>query len=284
MYLILRRDTLSSSGNVQNAKKINIYNQHAQVLYGYDNTGSIQEFDTDGNIAAGGTKMRECFFINFARLLSKDEIKKDSFRLKLYPSGALDLGTNRAERGQFLNTIGDYGATTDFKVNSPAGEYGLLFTASDGTTADGGEIVGHVYYQAGIAVLTASYFTGAFGDPATPNRPENRALTGSTITSLANGFRNLLDNVEFNNTTELNSTIYFCRANTQDYNYSANPTYLTASKIRVKNDNPKAEPVSYITTVGLYSADNELLAVAKLSEPLKKTPSNEITLRVRLDY
>jgi len=26
------------------------------------------------------------------------------------------------------------------------------------------------------------------------------------------------------------------------------------------------------------------LAVAKLSEPLKKTPANEFTLRVRLDY
>ena len=82
----------------------------------------------------------------------------------------------------------------------------------------------------------------------------------------------------------MNSTIYFTRANTGDYNYSANPTYLSASKIRVKGDNPFAEPVSYITTVGLYSADNELLAVAKLSEPLKKTPSNELTLRVRLDY
>ena len=43
-------------------------------------------------------------------------------------------------------------------------------------------------------------------------------------------------------------------------------------------------PVSYITTVGLYSADNELLAVAKLSEPIKKTPETELTLRVRLDY
>ena len=43
-------------------------------------------------------------------------------------------------------------------------------------------------------------------------------------------------------------------------------------------------PVSYITTVGLYSADNELLAVAKTSEPLKKDPTNELTLRVRLDY
>ena len=41
---------------------------------------------------------------------------------------------------------------------------------------------------------------------------------------------------------------------------------------------------SYITTIGLYSEDNELLAVAKISEPLKKDPTNELTLRVRLDY
>ena len=44
------------------------------------------------------------------------------------------------------------------------------------------------------------------------------------------------------------------------------------------------EPVSYITTVGMYSADNELMAVAKLSEPIKKTPNTDLTLRVRLDY
>jgi len=43
-------------------------------------------------------------------------------------------------------------------------------------------------------------------------------------------------------------------------------------------------PIAYFTTVGLYSSDNELLAVAKLSEPLKKDPTNEMTIRVRLDY
>jgi hypothetical protein len=52
----------------------------------------------------------------------------------------------------------------------------------------------------------------------------------------------------------------------------------------VKGDNRLAPPRSYVTTVGLYSADNELLAVAKLSEPLRKDPTNELTLRVRLDY
>jgi len=58
---------------------------------------------------------------------------------------------------------------------------------------------------------------------------------------------------------------------------------VSGSKIRVKNvasDNP----VSYVTTVGLYSSSNELLAVAKVSEPLKKSVDNELTIRVRLDY
>ena len=55
----------------------------AQVLMGYDATGSILEFDQDGNIDGGGTKHKECLFINFARLLGKDEIKKGSFNIQL---------------------------------------------------------------------------------------------------------------------------------------------------------------------------------------------------------
>jgi len=106
---------------------------------------------------------------------------------------------------------------------------------------------------------------------------------------MADNLRNRLFNLQFNNTTELNSTIYFCRANNSEFNYSANPTYLSTSaggpsEIVVKDGTRSTDPHSYITTVGLYSADNELLAVAKLSEPLIKTPSNELTLRVRLDY
>ena len=67
------------------------------------------------------------------------------------------------------------------------------------------------------------------------------------------------------------------------FNYSANPTYVSGSKIVTKRF-AKDQPVSYLTTVGLYSADNELLAVAKVSEPLRKDPNTELTLRVRLDY
>ena len=51
--------TLSASSVPQNAKKINIYSQMAQVLMGHNSLGEIQEFDQDGNLALGGTKHRE---------------------------------------------------------------------------------------------------------------------------------------------------------------------------------------------------------------------------------
>ena len=108
-------------------------------------------------------------------------------------------------------------------------------------------------------------------------------LSGSSITGSCDAIRERVVNISFNNTTELNSTVYFCRAHHNEFNYSTNPTYLSSSQIFVKNEHSDS-PISYITTVGLYSADNELLAVAKLSEPLRKDPTNELTLRVRLDY
>ena len=266
---------LSSSTSVQNAKKINIYNQMAQVLVGLDDTGAIRKFDQDGNLAAG-TKMKECIFINTARLLAKDEIQKGSFIFTAMTGGTPVAPTDKL-------TISDYGATTSYFVNSPAGEYGLLYTSSAEPNVNSG--VGLVYYQAGVAVLTASVFNGEFGAPAATYDTSSidAVLTGSEISSSCDAIRNRWSDMDFNNTTELNSTIYFCRAGASEFNYSSNPTYLSSSQIRVK-ELASEEPVSYVTTVGLYSADNELLAVAKLSEPLKKTPANEITLRVRLDY
>lgn len=276
---------LSAASAQQIDKKINLYNQMAQVLMGHDHTGSIQKFDQDGNILAGGTKLNEVIFFNFARLLHKDEIKKGTFSMSLGRTAAFANANNT-----FLN-ITDAGAATDYRVNSPAGEYGILsMSAGEATGSPLNGYAGLIFYQAGVAVLTASVFmgapTGAMSTDAIMNVGGDimtSSLTGATIQAISDSVRHRLYNVSFNNTTELNSTIYFCRANHNEFCYSANPTYLSASKIRVKN-NTLDEPVAYITTVGLYSADNELLAVAKLSEPLKKTPSTELTIRTRIDY
>ena len=43
-------------------------------------------------------------------------------------------------------------------------------------------------------------------------------------------------------------------------------------------------PKTFITTVGLYSDSNELLGVAKLSQPVAKDFTKEALIRVKLDY
>tara|TARA_Y100000310_G_scaffold61892_3_gene57132 strand:+ start:2889 stop:3977 length:1089 start_codon:yes stop_codon:yes gene_type:complete len=286
---------LSGAASQQNAKKINIYNEMAQILAGFDENGNVRRFDEDGDLT-GGAKINEAYIINFTRLLAKDEIKKGSF--------TLELGVTQDYLSPFTERIKltDASGSTGFKVNSPVGEYGLLYAVDSAGTPmlNSDKLAGLLYYQAGIAIVSSSVFSGqsagkAHSDgkgigllvqSASMNETHENVsavFSGSAISSSCTELRHRLYNLSFNNTTELNSTIYFCRASHNDFNYSANPTYLSASKMVVKN-NSTDSPVSFATAVGLYSADNELLAVAKLSEPLKKDPSNEFTLRVRLDY
>jgi len=273
--------TMSGAANTQNAKKINLYNQMAQTLNGYNTAGTVKNFKT-----SWGQEIKDAIFINFARLLTKDEIKKGSFTLTALTGGSPENPTGSL-------SITDTSGASGYRVDSPAGEYGYLY--------NGNKEVGQLYYQAGIAILSggtvfdgtgvagsegAARATGPFlapdGTAKDPFTVQAQA-TGSILNQISDAFRNRLSNISFNNTTELNSTIYFCRVNHNDFNYSSNPTYLTGSKLRVKTMAADA-PVSYLTTIGLYSADNELLAVAKLSEPLRKSSDTELTLRVRLDY
>jgi hypothetical protein len=300
----------NSSGSSDYNKKNNLYNQMAQVLAGYDVTGSVLKFDVDGAINSSGDdpKFKDVIFMNFSRLLAKDEIKKGSFELQLGVSASYNTVHSK------VLTIKDSNAATSYFVNSPAGEYGILKVTSDDTHIIGpGNIEDHtvytascglLFYQAGIAVLTQNIFNVFHSSSMKMGRISSGSLISNgseaismdssdtqindlfrtgTINAINNAVRRRIKKVSFNNTTELNSTIYFCRVNANEFNYSSNPTYLSSSQIRVKRTSTDA-PVSYFTTVGLYSADNELLAVAKLSEPLRKDPTSDMTIRVRLDY
>ena len=287
---------LSSSANTQNAKKINVYNEMAQTLIGYDVTGAIDLFESDLNTANDDNMMREVFFLNFSRLLTKDQVKKGSFSLTL---GTASWAAPYAKGPGYGVTLTDLSASETQGTNSTvlSGEYGLLYNNTLQSASDAGGVLGCVFYQAGIAVVTASVW-GVAASATSSYVPDEEGsfnfmggkmygVTGSwadlPISSSCDAIRHRIHNLSFNNTTEINSTVYFCRASANKFNYSSNPSYVTGSKIRVK-DVSTDTPVSYITTIGLYSANNELLAVAKLSEPLKKDPSNEVTLRVRLDY
>lgn len=294
-----------SGATVQKAKKNNIYNQMAQVLMGYDKDGNIQRFDADGDLSSGGAKINEAIFLPFSRLLVKDEIKKGSFSMTIGTSASFAQAVPGSVFNQLV-TITDEGAATSYRVNSPAGEYGILYATGAAGVLDAASThkttiagatnpywpAGLIYYQAGIIVLTASVFMGVNDEGyllsgSTMFFDHETSLSGSMkteeISGSADGLRNRIQNVQFNNTIELNSTVYFCRVKHNEFNYSSNPTYLSGSQIRVK-ENLENPPISYITSVGLYSADNQLLAVGKFSEPIRKDSNIELTFRARLDY
>jgi len=281
------QSALYSSVSSQQAKKKNVYNQMAQVLVGYDKNGNIQRFDADGDLTAGA-KLDDVVFMTFSRLLVKDEIQKGTFSMELGVTGSYTSPFNSRV------TLKDTGASSDYRVNSPAGDYGILYVSNsvgsplNGITTPTQQAAGLIYYQAGVAVLTSSVFTNSFLSASanwnSDNETINAALTGSLIETNANNLRHRIYNISFNNSIELNSTIYFCHIGANEFNYSSNPTYLSGSQIVIKNSQSNNPPISYATTIGLYSSDNQLMATAKLSEPIKKTSANSLTFRVRLDY
>jgi hypothetical protein len=90
----------------------------------------------------------------------------------------------------------------------------------------------------------------------------------------------------FQNNTNINSNLIFCRATADEFNYSSNPSYTKDNRIVVIENGQESvqRSFSYITTVGLYDANDTLLAVAKLSRPIEKNDERDLTIRVRLDF
>ena len=91
-------------------------------------------------------------------------------------------------------------------------------------------------------------------------------------------------NFTLNSQENLTSDFIFVRARNSEYNYSENLSFISGSEGEVTYTEFINSPQTFITTVGLYNDNSELLAVAKLSKPLKKDFTKETLIRVKLDF
>jgi hypothetical protein len=87
------------------------------------------------------------------------------------------------------------------------------------------------------------------------------------------------------------TTQYYVRVQNSNFNYTNNPTFVSTgndgtglTKGTIKIPALRNNPTTYITTVGLYDNNNELVAVAKLSQPSAKSFDNEYLIKVSLGY
>ena len=86
-----------------------------------------------------------------------------------------------------------------------------------------------------------------------------------------------------NSQETISSNYLFVRVKNSEFNYTTNPSFISGSgelvfPTLVNN------PQTYMTTVGMYNDNNELLAVAKMSKPLVKDFTKEALIRVKLDF
>ena len=193
-------------------------------------------------------------------------LERARYKEKILP-GSLTIRVN--------NTLyTDDSTTTTTDTFSDTGRVYNIVEGSAGAPT-GTTPVGLLYPDAGILI-----FTGSVTNPA--------ATRGSnTDDDNAGNFYNELqqgtDTFTLRSEETVTSNYVFVRARNSEFNYSNNPSNITGSG-ELRHDSMVDTPQSYITAVGLYNDNNDLLAVAKLSRPLLKDFTKEALLRIKLDY
>lgn len=176
----------------------------------------------------------------------------------------------------------------DSSVNPATYKQGSeVYNIVSGSLADGiydggsGQVVyGKLFRRKGILILDAAFLEedGAVA-----------SLGNSTSSDDKNALK-LFDSMnsgasfKARSAERVKSTHFFVRAKNADYNFSNNPTFVTGSEGELLHPEMYNDPKTYITTVGLYNPSKELVAVAKLSQPIQKSFKEEALIKIKLDF
>ena len=196
--------------------------------------------------------------------------------------------------GRTLKLIDDSGATADSSVNASkrifnvvsgsisTGTANIKTTAAAQSTVNSAGSLGYFFPELGVIVLNAYAISRGAPYPGI-TLTRSAAANDDTAKHVYNAV-NTGVYFQARREEQIKSSHYFCRVKSEEYNWSQNPTYYTGSNAEIRNSTFIQDPKAYITTVGLYNEGNELLAVAKLSQPLLKSRDREAVIKVRLDF
>ena len=308
---------LFPSQSLMMREKVNIYRQYAQLLLGDASAQFTAPFSNPSS--DGSDNIDEALFIHFKRLFVRDGIKRETFAMKTFQSSSFGdvhfdpetpLGFLENKENFFVTDINtptgsviltDVGSSTSAERSPSGGDVGNLVDASDTSRT-----LGSIFYQQGVVVLdmkktyhanqlisgsiqsvgsiSETVLSGAFIPDLVTSASIDQILDHLTETRFGSGSNTVMT---FQNNTKINSTLVFCRASADEFNFSSNPTYTNSEgRIRVIDSGQEGiqKSFSFISTIGLYDANEELLAVAKLSRPVEKNDEKDLTFRVRLDF
>jgi hypothetical protein len=245
----------------------------------------------------------DIYAISIARARFKSVVDPGNFQLTL--SGSNGVFTFIDDSLQALGprrTFAKSGNTFNIASGSISGVSGSTIA---GLTASNGEGYGTFYPQKGIMIFNPSAIADTvgfdaqsenttgnaatdLGDAVNPEDPYTGSLagTGAEQHNWIGLHRSLVLGGDFQarSAETISSQHFFIRLRNKDATTSNNPTWINEADDKVQIEEFEYDPKVFITTVGLYNKQNELLAVAKLSRPLEKSLTKEALIRVRLDF
>ena len=181
---------------------------------------------------------------------------------------------------------GDYIIPKSLKITTDSGSYfddgeGRLQMSTPSSSVQDSITVGNIIYEHGIVVftgLTGSYGDAEYGDGFYGGRTvgNNDALNFQETNNIT---------CSFSSSFTIYETQYKCTIGESEFNYTLNPSMITSgSNIGAMRSFATASYFDpYVTTVGLYNNDQELLAVGKLAQPLPTSKTTDTTILVNID-
>jgi len=276
----------NSQGQLSDSPSKAIYSQFKQLLLNTTET----RFTTQGS---GSTD--SIYAITFKRNRMKERLDPGNFEV---PITAVTSRPVNATGSVVISTTITSTIIDDSSINtSPVvGAMGRVYNLVSGSISTGvftaatPVYFGKAYPDYGVLIIDGNVLDQklAFKTNLSSSSEANnhfalfRSISGSgTITNAVTS-----DKFGFlaRNSEKITSAHYFVRVRNNEFNFTNNPSYVTGSQGDIKESSFKKDPVTYITTVGLYNDNFELLAVAKVSKPIQKTFSRESLIRVKLDF
>jgi hypothetical protein len=273
--------TLETDDNALLASKAT-YAQYKSVLL--DPTDAKFSFENGSNVAVDSN---DIYVINVSRARYREKMDAGNWSLKL--SGSLGTFTFIDDSGKkFGDTLGKAGRV--FKVVSGSLNLGTENEATiDSTVASNDQGYGLFYPDKGIIVLNpvalgvtigtvlpwGGSAVNVSGSLAVDAEQQNH---GRLVQAIANG-----NDFQARRTENVSTQHFFVRATNREFNYSNNPTYVNTDGSFVETTF-ETDPRTYITTVGLLNDSNELIAVAKTSQPIEKSFDKEVLIKVKLSF
>ena len=246
-----------------------IYGQYRNLVLG----------DENADFSFGGVTASDFYAISIDRNRYKESLFPGSLTLELSGSDGKPV-LSLTDNSQVVTTVQFNDAGRVFQLVS--GSAGTVFTGvnSNGYSAGQGS---YGFFLPDIATLLLNPL--AISESA---GIETTAVTSSNYTNYRTLFNAISGsgaaNFVLNSSETITSDFIFVRPRSSQFNYSENPSFISGSTGEVIYDSFVNNPQTYITTVGLYNDNSELLAVAKLSKPLKKDFTKEALIRVKLDF